>query len=99
MGPNSSLLTNLACLCLSPLLEEHIQGMNVCSMMPHVCITLTRLTVYQILCDWSHSQMSLPAIYGEGSVDIQAAWTDGHLTTDYTGTQRLFCPDIKVIQF
>ncbi|KAG9342784.1 hypothetical protein JZ751_015650 [Albula glossodonta] len=40
--------------------------------------------------------VSLPAIYGEGDVDIQAVWTDGHSITDYSATQQLFCPDSKI---
>ncbi|KAG5856950.1 hypothetical protein ANANG_G00013340 [Anguilla anguilla] len=39
--------------------------------------------------------ISFPAIYGEGSVEIQAVWTDGHLITDNAGTQH-FCPGIKI---
>ncbi|KAJ8353994.1 hypothetical protein SKAU_G00215610 [Synaphobranchus kaupii] len=40
--------------------------------------------------------VSFPAIYGEGSVQIQAVWTDGHLITDDTGTQQLLCTGIKI---
>ncbi|KAJ8288361.1 hypothetical protein COCON_G00010200 [Conger conger] len=36
--------------------------------------------------------ISIPA--REGSIEIQAVWTDGHLITDNTGTQHI-CPDIK----